>query len=767
MALLPILLAIFVLTSLKPEWGMLFFVFIFPLINSLPYFFGIYEHIPHAPTALILCLVFFWGCLVNNIFKPSPFRYDHRFFRPLIFFSLLILLSGIVTFLRYANFFPVLTDQIREIIVNVNHVRAGGALMSVLFNFFNYITGFLLFFLFFNFLKSQRFIKKMLVLLSFSTLLALGFALCQKYFSPGFGNTPYWVKLNQINSTFKDPNSFGFFLSALLPIILGLFLSTSRRLKVFYLILLMLALLIFPAIGSRSAFLALATSIFAFFLLSLLSSSWPPKKKVLASFSLLFALIFMILFFTVFFKQTILSQRLNWSFSQLSRKENLNAVFTLKLNLWKTAHSMIKDFPLTGVGLGAYIIELPNYLKLENLPYRQTDSAENYFLQIGSELGLIGFFAYLWLLLEIIRQIKTNWRSYLSDNRDKFVVIGMISGIVSIFTNYLFHSYIGGFEAKYLFWSLLAILFAWPEMKPGLLSGKKLKTSFKFGLIIMVIIFASVHLGNSLHSLSLPNQAAKFGWPQNFGLYEPEKDSQNNFFRWTKQAAGMSTENVGPVLVLPVLASYPDIAKKPVQVKIYLADDRFKKRKRLGEIILKQKGQADFESPVARLPEKRIYLVLEMDRVWRPFKYYRAADSRSLGVGLGREWFKYPQNIEVSRIKAVDKLPSALWQGKYKNRLFRNGLSFLDFETRDKTVAIRLWAKGQKAFGVGPYVIIRCDDIIIGKTMLNEEIWAPLVFFFTASPGQHKVSVEFINDFYDLGQDRNVFLGDLEIIYPQ
>ena len=59
--LMPILLAVFILATVNVQWGILFFIFSFPLINSLPYFFGIFENIPHAPTALVLFLFFFLG----------------------------------------------------------------------------------------------------------------------------------------------------------------------------------------------------------------------------------------------------------------------------------------------------------------------------------------------------------------------------------------------------------------------------------------------------------------------------------------------------------------------------------------------------------------------------------------------------------------------------------------------------------------------------------------------------------------------------------
>lgn len=60
-ALIPSLLLIVIITALKVDYGLLFFIIALPLLNNLPYFFGITFDIPHAPTALVLALAFFLG----------------------------------------------------------------------------------------------------------------------------------------------------------------------------------------------------------------------------------------------------------------------------------------------------------------------------------------------------------------------------------------------------------------------------------------------------------------------------------------------------------------------------------------------------------------------------------------------------------------------------------------------------------------------------------------------------------------------------------
>ena len=84
----------------------------------------------------------------------------------------------------------------------------------------------------------------------------------------------------------------------------------------------------------------------------------------------------------------------------------------------------------------------------------------------------------------------------------------------------------------------------------------------------------------------------------------------------------------------------------------------------------------------------------------------------------------------------------------------------------DGNPALRLRLRGQKALGLGPYIIVRLDDRVIAKTMLASEDWTSLILEPAAGPGEHELSVEFTNDLYDpaAGRDRNVFLGDLEVI---
>lgn len=766
MILVPLLMILFISTALNREWGMLCFIFAAPLVNNIPYFFGIYGNIPHAPTALVLFLVFFLGLIFNSILSNSKLDFSHPIFRPLGVFGLIIAVSGIITFCRYTNYFPFLTNKIYELIVNVNDVRAGGAVMSDIFSSLNYLTSFLFFGILYSYIKSKEIMIKMLMALSLSVFLSLIFAFIQKYIIVGVGNMPYWIGLNQINSTYKDPNSFGVFLSAYIPLLLGMIFYFRKNIRILFLIQLPIAFIIFPSIGSRSPLLGIVFSTVVFIVLSLFNKREFKKKILIATSIILIAAISIFLVFLSAHNSS-LNERLGQTVDKLFNKDSASSVFTGKTNLWKIAAQMIKDYPLTGVGIGAFIIELPNYAKIVRMDHGYTDSAENYFIQVFSELGIIGLLLILWIFYEIVKQMRASWIACRSDERDKMILIGAISGLAAISISYLFHSYIGSFEVKYFFWLLVAVIFVLGRAQSKIVKPKKYERIIRIAGFSLVIAFSGIHLWNSTHSLSVRDRTELFSWKQNFGLYEPETDFRGFNFRWLNKNAGITVEKLGNILVLPMMASHPDIDKNRIKAKIYLADHSFHNKRLLSEIRFKDNTWKYYEIRLLNQNTKMISLVIETNRTWSPFKYLKIPDQRNLAVGLGDIFYRYPSEISADKIRLVKIISHKDWLGGSKGILLVNSTSHMKLRVDERNPVLRLTLLRQKAYDVGPYVIIRLDNTIIGKTMLNEEDYTSLVFAPDIKEGEHTLSVEFTNDYYDQkkGLDRNVILGDVELIY--
>lgn len=764
--LIPLLLLSFVLTVVRIEWGLLWFVLVYPLCNSLPYFFGVYEHIPHAPVALVVFLAFFWGWMAKKAFSPFPPILPRRIPRPIVFLASIVVISGIIVFWRYTDYYPFLADGIYERIVNVISVRAGGAIMSDVFNSLNYLTGLMFFMILLDAIRTRVFAKRVLHAFLLSIGISLAFSFVQKFAAFSLGNTPGWAHMGQINSTFKDPNAFGAFLSAVLPLLLGITLAFGKKIRVLSVGLIILGLFVFPSIGARSPFLALLISGFLFFVLSLAAQKGVLRKKLAYSLIFLSLMALVIVALSLFFSQTVLSQRLKLGLDILVGKDSPDALFGGKIAHWVVAGQMIKEFPLTGVGMGAYIIELPNYLKSLGMPYEKTDSAENFFFQAGAELGLAGLALFLWIFAIVIKQMRRAWRESRSQAGDRFVLAGIYAGLLSLAVNSLVHSYIGSFDVSYTFWFLAALVFVWSPTAGTDQELPLTRAASRWVPILLIGIFGLVHLWNSTHALSLENRTRRYGWSQNFGLYDQETDERGFAFRWTKKTAGLTIEVLGPTLVLPLKVSHPDLEERPVRARVFLGDINLRRKSLLEEIIIKKGEWQDLEYSLPSPSPKKIYVVLEADRDWNPSKSLGTLDPRSLALGLGEYWFDYPSEVRDKKIKILETYSSQDWQGEFKDNLFTNGISRMPVRLGTGHLALRLWVKGEKAVGLGPLLVVRMDGRMIGKTMLTAEGWTSLIIALDDEPGVRELSVEFTNDFYadGLGQDRNLTLGNLEII---
>jgi len=642
--LIPILFILFVLTMTNVQWGILFFIFAFPLINNLPYFFGIYGHIPHAPTALVLFLAFFAGWLVHSVFSKSEISFEHPIFKPLILLSLLIFVSGIITFLRYANFYPFLSDYVYELITNTNGVTAGGAIMSSVFFSLNYLTGFAFFFILLNTVKEREFIRKILVVLLISTSISIAFGFFQHYKDIEIANNPISFTQGFINGTFKDAMSFGGYLAVLIPVILSMIFFFKGVLRVFSFLVFISAVFILPNTGSRSGLAALSLSLvffLGFYLISLKKQKSFSLKKIVSLGAVILLIAAVIISVLISSKDSIVYKRLDEL--RMSYKEGglEKALAERGANRWKMAANMIKDYPFTGVGIGAFIIELPNYEEITKPSLkRSTDSAENYFLQVGSELGIIGLFFFLWIFWEIFKQVKSGLDKYLSQDRWKYIQIGVSCGIISLFMIFFVHTYIGSYEIKYTFWLLVGSLFILGRNGNKPESRIHLSKNFKIFSLVLVLIFSGLHLWNSTHSLSLKNRTQLLDLKQNFGLYRLEKTQDGREFRWTRGYGGLTIKIEKPVVEIPMLASHPDIKKNPLRVKIYLIKDFFKEKRMLDEVVLTENSWKTYEYYVPEEVNRQAILLFKVSRTWNPLKTFGTPDPRNLGIAIGEIKFK-------------------------------------------------------------------------------------------------------------------------------
>ena len=660
-ALLPILLAVFLTALIRPVWGILLFIFAFPLINSLPYFFGLVEPLPQAPTALVLGLFYLLALLLRGIIEGPILPSSHPTFRPMVLFAGLVMTSALITFLRYANFFPFLSDRIYELTSNLHRVSSGGAIMSVVFTALSYLTGLGFFLAVITSLHSRAHIRMAIGILGASTGLSLLFALYQQVLNPKFGNNPISIRQALINGTFKDALSFGAYLAIAAPLFLGAAFWFRKRMRFICLGLFGLSGFMILFSGSISGLLALGMAL-VFWGIMWASRLGRPKggfdkvgqrRKKIPVVSWVVGLIIVggLAWVGYSNKETIVKM-ISGSRSVV-RLRSRSSNFSLKKILssrgdahWPLAGAMIRDYPVTGVGVGGYIIEMSNYAKDKNVIIEIPESAENSALQIGSELGLAGLLVAAWIFWEIVKQIGRQFRFMGKSPRDRYLLVGLTAGIFSFVLIGFVHTFIWSYEITYTLWLLVGLLFCLGQADDGRRDDvfDERRRRRKKGRIVslgLVFLYSSVLLWNSTHALSLESRAAKYGFKQDFGFFQKEKTLDGREFRWTGKSAGMELLIEKAGLNIPLHASHPDIQKCPVRVQVYLVKRLFKEKHLLGEIWIRDTNWKTYEFAVSpKEVARNAILLLKVDRTWIPKKALEVPDPRRLGVAMGPIYFK-------------------------------------------------------------------------------------------------------------------------------
>jgi hypothetical protein len=654
-ALIPILLAVFLTTIISPRLGTLLFIFTFPLINNLPYFFGIAEPFPFAPTALVLCLFYLWARLVENVIKGPDLSRFHPIFRPMSLFVVLVIVSALITFLRYANFFPFKGDNIYELTANIHRVTSGGAIMSVIFTALSYLTGIGVFLALITSLNSSVLVRHAIGVLALSTGLSSLFAVYQHFGNPTLGNNPISVNQGLINGTFRDAMSFGAYLAITASFFMGAAFGFRKGMRAVCVGLFFLSSFMILFTGSRSGLLILPIIIIFFGIMSasqlrkqrsILGRKKNIRKKYrLFTLSASIVIVGFIILFGIAHKdsviKTISSSRTIERTKALVSKPTLDNILKSRGHAgWPLAAAMIKDYPLAGVGIGGYIIEMSNYAKDKNVPIDIPESAENSALQISSELGLIGLVFAAWIFWEIIKQIVRLFKSIPRSSSDRYLIIGLTGGILAFVLISFVHTFIWSYEIKYTFWLLVGLLFCLKQPEKSDYKPRWFKKKEIVVGLILLVAFSAIHLWNSTRSLSLESRTVKYGLNREFGLDKLEKTSDGREFRWTREYGGLSLKIEKPVLVVPLHASHPDIQKKPVQVRIYLVKDLFKHKTFLKKITLSRNEWQDIVLSVPEDVGQEAILLLKVSRTWNPLKTKGIPDPRNLGVAVGKITFR-------------------------------------------------------------------------------------------------------------------------------
>ena len=228
-------------------------------------------------------------------------------------------------------------------------------------------------------------------------------------------NNPSWL-VNVSGKTwmrafgfFPDPHTFSFFMGLCFFICLGYFAWEKKwKWKVLAGISTVFMFLATVLSFSRGAYLGMLLGSLFFFIILAVKFFGKTGKIAIVGVALAFLL-------SIFFQETI-QNRLT---SVFNPKEGSN---TERIKNWKQAFEIVRNYPLSGIGLGNYTFYIDPSSKERSSIY-----AHNTFLDIAAETGILNGLLFIFLILISLS------RSAISKN---ILNLGIASGL----THFLVHS---------------------------------------------------------------------------------------------------------------------------------------------------------------------------------------------------------------------------------------------------------------------------------------------------------------------------------------
>jgi len=333
-----------------------------------------------------------------------------------------------------------------------------------------------------------------------------------------------------------------------------------------------------------------------------------------------FAICFVIIFgpFYIYLKRgnvlTLLHDDANW---RIPIEQKLD----IRLPLWKQTIDMVEDFPIWGVGIGEFNSALSKYSSTTFIPSKEsTFQPHNYFLQIASELGLIGLYAFLWILWRIfIKGLQ------IEKGTQNFLKMGLRFGILGFVFTFFGDNYLWNIEMQFLFWLFTGLLFVdvyKTEKEETQNRPNPFDKELLMGLSLVILIMTPLQIYHKFQFSFLSEKT--------LGLYPEEFKDGNREYRWGEKVVLFPMEIKGKWIHIPIRFGNPDIKERSVKAKIFV------NRKIIDHLDFKDNDWHTLRYPIQNVECSEIFLKIEVSRTWNPYLMGVRHETRDLGPALGK-----------------------------------------------------------------------------------------------------------------------------------
>jgi O-antigen ligase/Flp pilus assembly protein TadD len=330
-----------------------------------------------------------------------------------------------------------------------------------------FIAGPILFFIITNSIKKEKTIKKLLLLI-ISVATCMGTYGILQYLGIDF---EFWggnlAGRRQIFGLFGNVNYFAEYMILPLSLTIGLILSKEKVFNRFFLLLILVIMstALFLTF-TRGSYLAIALSIPVILFLYYRSSSNDTNKQYYKKIILYFLLLVIIALAAIYVPHPL--NKKNTPLGKLRNRVTIESLTSgssilRRVATWKFTWMMVEDYPLLGSGLGTYNYHTLKYqaeffAKDNNrdiYPHGRAAQAHNEYLQLWSELGIIGLLVFLWIVVSYYHYILKYLQ--LMKNKEKAITIGLAAGVTAVLVDAIFGFPLQLAASLSLFWMFLGL----------------------------------------------------------------------------------------------------------------------------------------------------------------------------------------------------------------------------------------------------------------------------------------------------------------------
>ena len=329
-----------------------------------------------------------------------------------------------------------------------------------------FLIGPILYYLITNNINEQ---KKIDTIIMFIIIVSLGMAIygILQYLGVDFD---FWASARGRGGVFGllgNVNYFAEYLILSLSLLVGLIISKHKKFNFYF--LLIAGIIIGTAViitFTRSSYLAMGVSISTTLLWYRKSNKKILEKKYLFRLLLSFLLILVIILIFISVARPVIQGKTPLTF--LKSRINIESITSghsalRRLATWKFTMMIIKDYPLIGTGLGTYIFNTFKYQadffaignNRDIYPHGFAAQAHNEYLQLWSELGIIGLLLFLSIAFLFYKNILKTIKGIKEE--EKAVVIGLTGGITAILVDAIFGFPLHLPASFSLFWIFLGL----------------------------------------------------------------------------------------------------------------------------------------------------------------------------------------------------------------------------------------------------------------------------------------------------------------------